>query len=64
LGNEIFIENFGKFPSGIWPPEGSVSNEVIDIFIDNDFKYFATDENILFKTLESNIRDNIYKTYL
>ncbi|HQJ56499.1 MAG TPA: glycoside hydrolase family 57 protein [Caldisericia bacterium] len=63
LGNEIFIENFGKFPSGIWPPEGSVSNEVIDIFIDNDFKYFATDENILFKTLESNIRDNIYKTY-
>jgi len=63
LGNEIFMKNFGIFPSGIWPPEGSVSNEVIDIFINNDFKYFATDEDILLKTLKSNTRDSIYKTY-
>ena len=63
LGNEIFIKNFEKYPSGIWPPEGGVSNEIIDIFIDNNFKYFATDEEILFKTLKSNSRDNLYKPY-
>lgn len=63
LGNEIFIKNFEKYPSGIWPPEGGVSNEIIDIFINNNFKYFATDEEILFKTLKSNLRDNLYKPY-
>ena len=63
LGNEIFIKNFEKYPSGIWPPEGGVSKEIIDVFIDNNFKYFATDEEILFKTLKSNSRDNLYKPY-
>ena len=63
LGNEIFIKNFEKYPSGIWPPEGGVSNEIINVFIDNNFKYFATDEEILFKTLKSNSRDNLYKPY-
>lgn len=63
IGKDIFMKNFGKEPLGIWPPEGGVSDEVIDIFINNNFKYFATDEDILFKSLNSNIRENIYKPY-
>ncbi|MGB9750544.1 MAG: glycoside hydrolase family 57 protein [Caldisericia bacterium] len=63
IGKDIFIRNFEKEPLGIWPSEGGVSDEVIDIFLNNNFKYFATDEDILFKTLKTNIRENIYKPY-
>lgn len=63
LGNEIFVKNFDRKPIGFWPPEGGVSDEIIDILINNNFKYFATDEEILFKTLKSNSRENLYKPY-
>lgn len=38
---------FGRKPSGLWPPEGSVSVNIIPFLIKYDFKYFATDEEIL-----------------
>lgn len=63
IGKEIFVKNFDKHPIGFWPPEGGVSDEIIDILINNNFKYFATDEEILFKTLKSNSRENLYKPY-
>lgn len=63
IGNEIFVKNFNTLPIGFWPPEGAVSNEIIDILINNNFKYFATDEDILFKILKSISRENLYKPY-
>ncbi len=38
---------FGRKPSGLWPPEGSVSANIIPFLIKYDLKYFATDEEIL-----------------
>src|SRR5262249_5350711 len=42
---------FGARPSGIWPSEGSVSNEVIEIASRLGVKWMATDEGVLARSL-------------
>ena len=42
---------FGRPPRGMWPSEGSVSDEAMDIIISSGIKWVATDEDILFKSL-------------
>ena len=42
---------FGKAPDGLWPSEGSVSDEALSIAADLGFKWFATDEGVLGRTL-------------
>ena len=42
---------FGQPPTGVWPSEGSVSDEAIGIAAEMGFKWFATDEGILGRTL-------------
>jgi alpha-amylase/alpha-mannosidase (GH57 family) len=41
---------FRKAPAGLWPSEGSVSNEALEIAADQGFKWFATDEGVLGRT--------------
>ncbi|HEV2617521.1 MAG TPA: glycoside hydrolase family 57 protein [Candidatus Acidoferrales bacterium] len=41
---------FGHSPAGLWPSEGSVSDEVLDIAAELGFRWFATDEGILGRT--------------
>ncbi len=41
---------FGKPPAGLWPSEGSVSDESLEIAVDLGFKWFATDEGVLGRT--------------
>ena len=41
---------FGKPPAGLWPSEGSVSDEALAIAADLGFKWFATDEGVLGRT--------------
>jgi len=41
---------FGKPPAGLWPSEGSVSDEALEIAADLGFKWFATDEGVLGRT--------------
>ncbi|MCX7990594.1 MAG: glycoside hydrolase family 57 protein [Proteobacteria bacterium] len=45
-------ENFGKIPVGMWPSEGSVSNEALKIMIEEEIKWTATDETVLFNSLK------------
>jgi alpha-amylase/alpha-mannosidase (GH57 family) len=47
-----FEEVFGKRPVGMWPSEGSVSEEIIPILADCGIKWMATDEEILAKSLD------------
>lgn len=54
---------FGRRPSGIWPSEGALSDEIIDLFIKKNIKWTATDETILFETLKNPDRKNLYKFY-
>ncbi len=41
---------FGKPPAGLWPSEGSVSDEALGIAMELGFKWFATDEGVLGRT--------------
>jgi alpha-amylase/alpha-mannosidase (GH57 family) len=42
---------FGQAPDGLWPSEGSVSEQALSIAADMGFKWFATDEGVLGHTL-------------
>jgi alpha-amylase/alpha-mannosidase (GH57 family) len=41
---------FGHKPVGLWPSEGSVSDQALEIAMDLGFKWFATDEGVLGRT--------------
>ena len=42
----------GKAPVGLWPSEGSVSNEVLALASELGFQWAATDNGVLGRTLE------------
>ena len=44
-------EKFGATPAGLWPSEGSVSDEVLGIAADLGFRWAATDNGVLARTL-------------
>lgn len=51
---------FGKRPVGMWPSEGSVSDEMVALVADAGIKWIATDEEILARSLGTRIeRDTI-----
>jgi alpha-amylase/alpha-mannosidase (GH57 family) len=42
---------FGTKPAGLWPSEGSVSDQALTIAAEEGFEWFGTDEGVLGKTL-------------
>ncbi|MBX3042212.1 MAG: hypothetical protein KIT33_09245 [Candidatus Kapabacteria bacterium] len=56
LGLEYFKQTFDYYPNGVWPSEGSVSDDVLELMIENNVKWIATDE----KVLENSIKDGHY----
>jgi alpha-amylase/alpha-mannosidase (GH57 family) len=61
---------FGRAPDGLWPSEGSVSEEALSLAADLGFKWFATDEGVLGHTLGvgfgrdgAGVPDNAEKLY-
>jgi alpha-amylase/alpha-mannosidase (GH57 family) len=42
---------FGAVPAGLWPSEGSVSDQALTIAAEEGFKWFGTDEGVLGRTL-------------
>ncbi len=47
--------NLNKVPQGMWPSEGSISNDTLKIMIDEEIRWTATDETVLLNSLK--IRD-------
>lgn len=47
-----FKDLFQTAPQGMWPPEGSVSDAALDLYMDLGVKWIATDEDILFRSLQ------------
>jgi alpha-amylase/alpha-mannosidase (GH57 family) len=43
---------FGSRPQGLWPSEGSVSEEVVRLACEAGIRWLATDEEILWRTLK------------
>ncbi len=61
---EYYIEKFGFEPVGLWPSEGSVSPELIPMVHEMGFKWIASDEEILFHSLNSGKSGEVlYKPY-
>jgi alpha-amylase/alpha-mannosidase (GH57 family) len=56
---------FGQRPQGLWPSEGSVSDDVVRLVIEQGIRWIATDEEILWRTLRSGREaDLLYRPHL
>jgi alpha-amylase/alpha-mannosidase (GH57 family) len=62
-GLDLHEKVFGVRPIGVWPSEGSVSEEVLTIAQGVGVKWMATDEGVLGRTLGVNPRENAEKLY-
>jgi len=59
-------ERFGVYPQGVWPSEGSVSDEVASQVRAAGFRWIATDEGILAKSginIQDGNRRRLYRSY-
>ena len=64
LAREYCAENFGAAPVGLWPSEGSVSDEVFAIASELGFQWAATDSGVLNRTLGRAVPvDGLYRPY-
>jgi alpha-amylase/alpha-mannosidase (GH57 family) len=55
---------FGAPPRGVWPSEGSVSNQVLEILAAQGCEWTATDEEILARSLGRALTpDDLYRPY-
>jgi len=64
-GKKYAEEQWGKKLSGMWPAEGSVSPEIIPVASDAGVKWMATDEAILFRSINNFDKSKVlYKPYV
>ena len=50
-GKEVFEERFGLPPKGMWPSEGSISNEALEVLAHENISWAASDEAVLANSL-------------
>jgi alpha-amylase/alpha-mannosidase (GH57 family) len=69
---DYFEKTFGYRPQGMWPSEGSVSEDVVRAIVKEGIRWIATDEEILAKSLNKYFRSpegflinakDLYKPY-
>lgn len=58
MGLDYFEQVFNYRPSGMWPSEGSVSEEVLRLMARQGVRWVATDEGVLSNSLGRRFRDN------
>jgi alpha-amylase/alpha-mannosidase (GH57 family) len=59
----LYKKTFGTKPTGFWPAEGAVDEVSVAIYKEHGLRWIATDEAILFRSLGSDDRSNLYKAY-
>ncbi|HEX8960747.1 MAG TPA: glycoside hydrolase family 57 protein [Geobacteraceae bacterium] len=62
-----FTETFGFSPAGMWPSEGSVSDEALAIIADCGLRWAASDEGVLLRSLPGGLgpgREALYHPHL
>jgi alpha-amylase/alpha-mannosidase (GH57 family) len=58
-------ERFGAAPAGVWPSEGSVSDAALSLAADTGFKWAASDNGVLARTLDRDATPAVtYRPYL
>jgi len=60
---DFFNNIFGKNPESFWPAEGSISSDTLLMFKKYGVKRTFSDEDVLFNSLKSADRKNLYKIY-
>ncbi|PYT32587.1 MAG: glycoside hydrolase [Acidobacteria bacterium] len=64
LAREFTTTEFGSSPVGLWPSEGSVSDEVFRLAAEAGFEWAATDSGVLDRTLgRGSGVDGLYRPY-
>jgi alpha-amylase/alpha-mannosidase (GH57 family) len=64
LSREFIAKRFGAAPVGLWPSEGSVSDEALAIAADLGYQWAATDSGVLNRTLGRGVGvDGLYRPY-
>lgn len=64
LARDYCAKHFGAAPAGLWPSEGSVSDEVFTIAAELGFTWAATDSGVLNRTLGRGVGvDGLYIPY-
>ena len=64
LSREYCAQHFGVAPVGLWPSEGSVSDEAFHIAAELGFQWAATDSGVLNRTLNRPVPvDGLYRPY-
>lgn len=64
LARDYVTRHFGKAPVGLWPSEGSVSDEAFAIASDLGFQWAATDSGVLNRTSGHGVPvDGLYRPY-
>jgi alpha-amylase/alpha-mannosidase (GH57 family) len=64
LARDYIQTQFGTAPVGLWPSEGSVSDEVFQIAGETGFHWAATDSGVLARTLRAHAGvEQIYRPY-
>ncbi len=60
---EHYEHIFGRKPLGMWPSEGSVSEEVLNLLARHEIQWTASDEEVLFKSFQSKSYGKLYCPY-
>jgi alpha-amylase/alpha-mannosidase (GH57 family) len=64
LSREYIARHFGVAPVGLWPSEGSVSDEAFSIAAELGFEWAATDNGVLNRTLGRGVGvEGLYRPY-
>src|SRR4051794_22207940 len=64
MSREYVGQNFGVQPVGLWPSEGSVSDEALTIAAELGFEWAATDNGVLNRTLGRGVGvEGLYRPY-
>ena len=53
---DYFESRFGFRPKGMWPSEGSVSEQIVPLLVEQGIQWIATDEEILAMSLGKGVR--------
>ncbi|MBZ2186739.1 MAG: glycoside hydrolase [Bryobacter sp.] len=62
---DYMAREFGAAPAGLWPSEGSVSDETLRLAAETGFQWFATDNGVLARTIEQPATPELtYRPYL
>ncbi|MEO0189867.1 MAG: glycoside hydrolase family 57 protein, partial [candidate division WOR-3 bacterium] len=57
-GIEVFEKVFGFSPNGLWPSEGAVCQELLNILLETKINWIATDEEILARSINLSFKRN------